>query len=59
MKNEDVRQEIKKAGLLLCQVSRQMGIFEHTLYRMLTKELSEERKQEIRDAVEALKGRNA
>ena len=37
MMNEDVRQRIKEAGLLQCQVARKMGIFEHDLYRMLSR----------------------
>lgn len=57
MKNEDVNRRIKEAGLLKCQVARKMGIFEHDLYRMLSrKELSEEKKKEVLDAVEALTG---
>ena len=55
MMNEDVRQRIKEAGLLQCQVARKMGIFEHDLYRMLSrKPLSEEKRKEVLDAVEAL-----
>lgn len=58
--NEDIKQTIKTAGLYQCQVARQMGIFEHDLYRMLSrKPLSEEKRKEVLDAVEALKGRNA
>lgn len=53
--NQDIKEKIKAAGLLQCQVARKMGIFEHDLYRMMSKKpLSEERRQEIMNAIDAL-----
>lgn len=52
--NEDIRQKIKDLGLYQCQVARQMGIFEHAFHRMLRKELSEEKRTEIMNAIKAL-----
>ena len=53
--NDDIRQMIKAAGLYQCQVARKLGIYEHDLYRLLTrKPLSEEKRNEIMNAVEAL-----
>ena len=53
--NDDIRQMIKAAGLYQCQVARKLGIYEHDLYRLLSrKPLSEERKAEIINAIEAL-----
>ena len=55
--NDDIRQMIKAAGLYQCQVARKLGIYEHDLYRMLSKRpLSDERRQEIINAIEALTG---
>ena len=53
--NDDIRQMIKAAGLYQCQVARKLGIYEHDLYRLLSrKPLSEERKAEIINAIESL-----
>ena len=55
--NDDIRQKIKAAGLLQCQVARKLGMYEHDLYRMLSKRpLSNERRQEIINAIETLTG---
>lgn len=55
--NDDIKQMIKAAGLYQCQVARKLGIYEHDLYRLLSrKPLSEERKAEIINAIEALNG---
>lgn len=53
--NEDVRKTIKDAGLYLCQVARKVGMYERAFQRMLRKELSEEQRTEIMNAVKALK----
>ena len=55
--NDDIRQKIKEAGLYQCQVARKLGIYEHDLYRMLSKRpLSEERRVEILNAITELTG---
>lgn len=53
--NDDINEMIKAAGLYKCQVARELGIFEHDLYRLLSrKPLTQERRQEIINAIEAL-----
>lgn len=54
--NEDIRKTIKDEGLTMCWVARQMGIFEHAFQRLLRKELSTEKREEIMNAIKAIKG---
>lgn len=52
--NQDIKEKIKAAGLTQRQVARQMGIFEHALQRMLMKNLSGEKRNEIMMAIDVL-----
>ncbi len=52
--NQDIRDRIKAAGLTHRQVAFQMGIFEHSLQRLLRRKLSEEQKGVIYKAIDEL-----
>jgi predicted XRE-type DNA-binding protein len=54
-KNQDVRQAILKAGVNQWQIAETCGISEGNFSRMLRKELSEDKKREIYDAIERAK----
>lgn len=49
--NEDIRQEIKNAGMCLWQVAESLGITDSTFSRKLRKELSNDEKAIIRNLI--------
>ena len=55
MKNQDIRNEITKAGLKLWQIAEKLGINDGNFSRMLRKELSAEKKEKIRGIIKKLK----
>lgn len=55
MKNQDIRNEITKAGLKLWQIAEKLGINDGNFSRMLRQELSTEKKEEIRGIIKKLK----
>lgn len=55
MKNMDVREQLKKAGVRQWEVSEVLGINEAALSRKMRHELPEEEKQKIYSAIEELK----
>ncbi len=56
MRNQDIRNEVTNAGLKLWQIAEKLGINDGNFSRMLRKELSDEKKAEIRAIIEELKG---
>jgi len=54
-KNKDVREAIKKNGITFWEIADQLGIADTTFSKRLRKELPEEIKAEIFNAVEKLK----
>lgn len=54
-RNHDIRAAIKSANISTWQVAERMGIHENTFYRMLRKELQEQKKKEIYAIIEELK----
>ena len=56
MRNQDIRNEVTNAGLKLWQIAEKLGINDGNFSRMLRKELSGEKKAEIRAIIEELKG---
>ena len=59
MKNQDIRNEVKSASLKLWQIAEELGITDSTFSRMLRRELSDEKKAEIRSIIEKLKKESA
>lgn len=59
MKNQDIRNEVKAAGLKLWQIAEELGIYDWALSRLLRRELSDEKKAEIRSIIEKLKKESA
>ncbi len=55
MKNQDIRQEVKDAGLKLWQIADDLRIADSGLSRLLRHELPEEKKTEIRNIITKLK----
>lgn len=55
MNNQDIRQEVKRAGLRLWQIAENIGIRDSELSRLLRHELSPEKKEQIRSAIKELK----
>lgn len=55
MKNQDIRNEVKAAGLKLWQIAEELGIYDWALSRLFRHELSDEKKAEIRSIIEKLK----
>ena len=55
--NQDIRMRIKSAGLKQWQVAQQCGVHEYTFIRWLRYELSDERRNTILKAIDALSGR--
>lgn len=53
--NLDVRAAAKKAGVYLYDIAYQLGISEPTMTRMLRRELPADKKQQLFDAIAALK----
>lgn len=54
--NLDIRRETKKAGLYLWQIAERLEITPSMLSIELRKELPDERKTEVRNAIKELKG---
>ena len=59
MENLEIRQAIKSARLMQYEVAGKIGISEYTLCKWLRKELPNERKAQILDAIAALKAGEA
>ncbi len=55
MKNLDIRDEIKTAGLRFWQIADTLGINDGNFSRKLRHELPEEEKRRIREAIKALR----
>ena len=55
MKNQDIRQEVKDAGLKLWQIAEALGMNDGNFSRMLRRELSDVQKAQIRDIIAELK----
>ncbi len=55
MKNQDLRTEVKEAGLKLWQIAEKLGVNDGNFSRILRHELSAEKKAEIRVIIEELK----
>lgn len=47
VKNQDIRDAAKKAGIKLWQIAEKLGIWDATLSRKLRKELPQEEKEKI------------
>ena len=54
MTNEDIRQEVKNANLKLWQIAERLGIRDTEFSKKLRKELSNEEKEKIRQAIKSL-----
>lgn len=57
--NAEVRKQITDAGLTQWQVAYQVGVSAQTLYTWLRVPLNDERKHQVLDAIDALKGETA
>ena len=57
MNNIEVREAIKESGLKHWQIADMIGVADTTFCRMLRRELSESKKQEILTAIQKEKGR--
>lgn len=55
MKNQDIRNEVKEANLHLWQIADKLGIVDATFSKRLRYELSDEKKDEIRQIIKELK----
>lgn len=55
MKNQDIRSEIKGAGFKLWQIADKLGITDSNFSKLLRHELSEGKKNEIRNMIAKLK----
>lgn len=51
MNNKDIRNSIQHAGLNHWEIADQLKIHEGTFSRMLRKELPEDRKKEVKEAI--------
>ena len=51
MRNSDIRQEIKSAGLRLWQIAEALGMQDSNFSRRLRHELSEAKKAKIREII--------
>jgi hypothetical protein len=58
-RNQDIRSSIKLSGTPTWAVAEAMNISDNTLFRMLRKELPEQKKQQILDIIEKLKKEGA
>lgn len=56
VRNADIRSIIRKLGLTQWLVAEKMGISEATFTRWLRKELSDEERKQIFNAIEELRG---
>ncbi len=54
--NQDIREEVKRAGLKLWQVSAEIGMHDSNFSRVLRQELLDEQKQIIFQAINKLSG---
>lgn len=54
MFNQDIRQEIKDAGLFYYQIAEQLGINDGNFSRLLRRELPDEKKEQIRGIIQQL-----
>jgi hypothetical protein len=54
--NVDIRSRIKKSGFYAWQVAEKLGVHENTFFRMLRKELSEQKKCRVNEAIKELSG---
>lgn len=54
MKNQDIRQEVKSAGLLLWQIAECYGITDNNFSRKLRHELPDSEKAKIRQIIAEL-----
>ena len=54
MFNQDIRQEIKDAGLFYYQIAEQLGINDGNFSRRLRRELPPEKKEQIRKIIQEL-----
>ena len=54
MKNQDIRKEVKAAGLKLWQIAEKLGLNDGNFSRLLRHELSKEKKAEIRSIISEL-----
>lgn len=54
MFNQDIRQEIKDAGLFYYQIAEQLGINDGNFSRLLRHELPQEKKEQIRGIIQQL-----
>lgn len=55
IKNQDIRDEIKNAGIKLWQIADKLGIDDSNFSRKLRYELNDETKQKIRTIINELK----
>jgi hypothetical protein len=56
MKNQDIRETAKKAGVMLWQIADALGIADCNFSRKLRKELPLEEKAQIFDVIKQLSG---
>lgn len=54
MKNQDIRQEVKSAGLFLWQIAEVLGVTDSNFSRKLRHELSDREKVKIREIIAEL-----
>ena len=57
MNNVDIRMEIVAAGVKYYEVAEQMGIFPENLSRLFRHEMSIDKKNEVRAAINAIKSK--
>ena len=57
MNNIEIREAIKESGLKHWQIADMIGVADTTFCRMLRRDLSESKKQEILTAIQKEKGR--
>jgi translation initiation factor 2 alpha subunit (eIF-2alpha) len=55
--NQDIKNAMKQSKVYTWEVAEQLEIHENTLYRKMRKELSEQFKDRIYDAIENLRNR--
>lgn len=54
MFNQDIRKEIKDAGLFYYQIAEQLGMNDGNFSRLLRRELPDEKKERIRGIIQQL-----
>lgn len=54
MFNQDIKQEIKAAGLFFYQIAEQLGMNDGNFSRLLRHELPQEKKEQIRGIIQQL-----